>query len=230
MHRIITSSSNEGDVVFDPFCGCAPTLEAVHRLNRRWIGIDIAIHAIKRVTALRLQDRLGLVDGEDFTIEGIPRNIEGARDLWERDTYHFQKWAVEEVDGFVTIKRTAYGGVDGRLYFDCPGEKDLQSMAIEVKGGKNVGIRDLRALHGVVENDLAMMGGLIVLEPLGERKERNFKREMARAGDVQIGQAAYPVLQLLTVDDIFAGKRFDTPGTVGSGLKQPQLRLQDQSA
>ena len=225
--RIISASSNEGDVVFDPFCGCATTLEAAHKLKRRWIGIDIAIHAIKRVTALRLRDKLGLMEGQDFTIEGVPLNVEGARDLWTRDKYHFQKWAIEQVDGFVTTKRTGDGGIDGRLYFDCPGERDLKSMAIEVKGGKNVGIRDLRALHGVVDNDLAMIGGLIVLEPLGVVKERNFRRHIGEAGDVRIGHAKYPRLQMLTVDDIFEGKRFDTPGAVGRGLKQPQLRLVD---
>ena len=77
MERIIKASSNEGDVVLDPFCGCATTLETAHNLNRRWIGIDIAIHAIQRVARIRLQDRLGLEEGRDFTIEGIPRNTEG---------------------------------------------------------------------------------------------------------------------------------------------------------
>ena len=70
-----------------------------------------------------------------------------------------------------------------------------------------------------------MMGGLVVLEPLGVVKERNFRRHIGEAGDVQIGQARYPRLQMLTVDDILDGKRFDTPGAVGRGLKQPQLRL-----
>ena len=102
-------------------------------------------------------------------------------------------------------------------------------MAIEVKGGKNVGIRDRRALRGVMENDLAMMGGLIILQPLGDRKEQNFRREIARAGDVRIGQAAYPALQMLTVAEIFECKRFDTPGAVGRGLKQPQLRLKNRT-
>ena len=117
LKRIITISSNPGDVVLDPFCGCATTLEAAHRLGRRWIGIDIAIHAIKRVAKMRLEERLGLVQGKDFTVEGVPRTVEGAQDLWERDKYHFQKWAVESVDGFVTTKRSADGGVDGRVYF-----------------------------------------------------------------------------------------------------------------
>ncbi len=82
---------------------------------------------------MRLQERLGLIYGQDFIIEGIPRNFEGAKDLWERDKYHFQKWALEQADGFVTTKRTADGGIDGRLYFGSPKDKELKSMVIEVK-------------------------------------------------------------------------------------------------
>ena len=95
MKRIILSSTNDGDTVMDPFCGCATTLEAAHALGRRWVGIDIAIHAVKRVARIRLTDRCGLVEGTDYEIHGVPRDVEGARDLWKRDKYHFQKWAVE---------------------------------------------------------------------------------------------------------------------------------------
>ena len=135
MERIISASSNPGDAVLDPFCGCATTIEAAHKLGRQWIGIDIAIHAIKRVARIRLTERLGLVEGQDFTVEGVPRTVEGAQDLWERDKYHFQKWAVEQIEGFVTTKRSADGGVDGRVYFAVPHAQELQSMVIEVKGG-----------------------------------------------------------------------------------------------
>ena len=223
LERIIKASSNQGDVVMDPFCGCATTLEAAHTLGRRWIGIDIAIHAIKRVARVRLQDRLGLEEGKDFVIDGVPRNMEGAKDLWERDKYHFQKWAVEEVDGFVTTKRTADGGIDGRLYFAIPKEKDLQSMAIEVKGGKNVNITVLRALKGVLDNDAALMAGLIIMEPLGGVKERNFHQFMAWAGDLEIDGVPYAKMQMLTVDEMLEGKRFHTPGVVGRGMAQPAL-------
>ncbi len=192
LERIINASSNPGDVVFDPFCGCATTLEAAHNLGRKWIGIDIAIHAIKRVARVRLGDRCDLVEGEDYVIEGVPRNIEGARDLWVRDKYHFQKWAVESVDGFVTTKRTADGGIDGRLYFLLPDRPDIQSMVLEVKGGKNVGIQALRSLHGVLENNHALLAGLIVMEPLGPTKTRNFKRFMAKAGDLELYGKNYP--------------------------------------
>lgn len=220
LERIIEASTNPGETVFDPFCGCATTVEAAHKLGRKWIGIDIAIHAIKRVAKKRLQERLRLVEGEHFTIQGVPRDIEGARDLWSRDKYHFQKWAVEEIDGFVTTKRTADGGVDGRLYFGMP-ENDaykprgLESMAIEVKGGKNVGINVVRELRGVLDNDQALMVGLIVLEPLGERKERNFRKFMADAGDLDVLGMKYARMQILTVEEILDGKRFHTPGAVG---------------
>ena len=223
MDRIIKASSNPGDVVFDPFCGCATTLEASHRLDRKWIGIDIAIHAIKRVARIRLTDRCGLAEGKDFTIDGVPRNMEGAKDLWERDKYHFQRWAVEQVDGFVTTRRTADGGIDGRLYFAMPREKSLQSMAIEVKGGKNVSIRDLRALKGVLDNDTALMAGFIVMDALGGTKDRNFHSFMAEAGDLDVEGIKYARMQMLTVEEILDGKRFHTPSVAGLGPAQRRL-------
>ncbi len=223
LERIIKESTNDGDVVFDPFCGCATTLEAAHKLDRRWIGIDIAIHAIKRVASVRLRDRLGLKEGVDFEIDGVPRDIEGARDLWTRDKYHFQRWAVEQVDGFVTTKRTADGGIDGRLYFSLPNDRDLSSMAIEVKGGRNVGIKDVRELRGVLDNDDAKMAGLVVMHPFGQTKERNIRRFMANAGDMDVMGVKYPRLQALTVEEILDGKKFHTPSVAGRGLAQPNL-------
>jgi len=224
LERIIKASSNEGDVVLDPFAGCATTIEAAHNLGRRWIGIDIAIHAIKRVAKQRLEDRLGLVEGTDFTITGIPRTFEGALDLWTRDKYHFQKWAVEEVDGFVSTKRTADGGIDGRIYFPLTADaKDLDSMAVEVKGGRNVGIGVLRELRGVLDNDEAVMAGLIVLHSLGDQKARNFRLFMAQAGTLKAEGREFARMQMLTVTEILDGNRFDTPGAAGRGLAKPVI-------
>lgn len=226
LQRLIEASTNPGDVVLDPFCGCATTLEAAQSLGRKWIGIDIAIHAIKRVAKVRLEERMGLREGEDFTISGMPHNHEGAVDLWVRDKYHFQKWAVEEVDGFVTTKRTADGGIDGRIYFNPIADRsDLASMAVEVKGGRNVGIADVRALRGVLENDEAQMAGLIVLHPLGETKARNFRAAMAEAGDLEADGRLYPRMQLLTVAQILDGTKFDTPGAVGRTGGQQALPM-----
>ena len=223
LERIIESSSNPGDVVLDPFAGCATTMEAAQKMGRNWIGIDIAIHAIKRVARVRLTERLGLVEGQDFTVEGVPRTVEGAQDLWERDKYHFQKWAVEQTDGFVTTKRSADGGIDGRVYFAVPHAQDLQSMVVEVKGGKNVSIRDLRALKGVLDYDTALIAGLIVMEPLGTTKARNFARFMGDAGSLEVLGIEYPRMQILTVEEILDGKRFKTPTVQGRHELEPRL-------
>ena len=224
LERIILASSNPGDLVLDPFAGCATTIEAAHNLGRRWIGIDIAIHAVKRVAAVRLHDRLGLKNGVHYEIDGVPRNLEGAKDLWEADKYHFQRWAVEAIDGFVTTRRTSDGGIDGRLYFYLPNNDIIQSMVIEVKGGKNVNVTVLRDLRGVLENDDALMAGLIIMEPLGVTKERNFKKFMAGAGDLEVHGMHYPRMQILTVEEILEGKRFATPN-VAAGRREAQPRL-----
>ena len=220
LERIIKASSNPGDVVFDPFCGCATTIEAAHRLGRRWIGIDIAIHAIKRVAKVRLEDRLRLAEGADFIIEGVPRTLEGALDMWYRDKYHFQKWAIEQVDGFVTTRRGSDGGIDGRLYFPLYPFPELRSMVIEVKGGENVGVNVLRDLRGVLERESADMAGLIVMNPPGSRQAGNFAREMAAAGDLDVLGVPYPRMQILTVAEILDGKRFKTPTVAASSIKQ----------
>ena len=223
LERIIAASSNPGDVILDPFCGCATTIEAAHNLGRQWIGIDIAIHAVKRVARIRLTERLGLVEEQDFTVEGVPRTVESAQDLWERDKYHFQKWAVEHVEGFVTTKRSADGGVDGRVYFAVPHAQALQSMVVEVKGGANVPVTALRALKGVLDYDTALMAGLITMNPIKETQARNFNRFMAEAGSLEILGIEYPRMQILSVGDILEGKRFKTPTIAGRHTLEPRL-------
>ena len=114
------------------------------------------------------------------------------------------------VDGFVTMKRSADGGVDGWIYCEVSGERDLQSMVLEVKGGKNVTIADLRALHSVLEREEAASAGLIVMHPLGAIKERNFRKLIGEAVDLEIPNQMrpYPRMQMLTVEHIPAGERF----------------------
>ena len=222
--RIIKASSKIGDVVFDPFCGCGTTLKAANQLDRQWIGIDIAIHAIKRVSAIRLNEECGLVEGQDYEITGVPRTIEGAEDLWKRDKYQFEKWAVEMVDGFVTTRKSRDGGIDGRLYFPAGEADDLKAMKLQVKGGTTVQIESLRALAGVIDSEDYPMGGFITRKTLGRMQRKNFLDFCRTKGEVEINGDSYPRLQILSVEEIFDGKRFDTPivrGRAGSD----QLRL-----
>ena len=103
---------------------------------------------------------------------------------------------------------------------DAHVRRGLESMAIEVKGGKNVGINVVRELRGVLDNDQALMAGLIVLEPLGDQKGRNFRKFMAEAGDRDVLGMKYARMQVLTVAEILEGKRFHTPGAVGRANQQ----------
>ena len=211
LERIIRASSNPGAIVFDPFCGCATTIEAASKLNRGWIGIDITIHAIRRVARLRLHERLHLVEGKDYAIDGVPKNWEGAFELWKQDPYQFQKWCVELVEGFVNVKKTADDGIDGRIYFDMPGEKVLQCMALEVKGGTNVGPADVGYLNSVLQYENVQMAGLVTLHQPGAQQMKNFQQKMALADDVEIAGRLYPRMQMLTVDEILNGAKFNMP-------------------
>ena len=192
LRRITLASSDKDDVILDPFCGCATTIAAAHELERGWIGVDIAYHAIRRVVQARLLDQYRLVEGENYTVDGIPKTEEAATDLWRRDKYQFQRWAVETVDGFITTKKTNDGGIDGRIYISIPDSKNLASMIVEVKGGENVGIGVVRELRGAMERSGAEMAGLIVRAELGETKKRNFSKEMASAGAVSYTHLTLP--------------------------------------
>lgn len=223
LERIIKTSSPPDGVVFDPFCGCATTIEAAEKLGRRWIGCDITIHAIRRVARRRLGERLHLQEGVDYVIDGVPKNWEGAFELWKQDAYQFQKWCVELVEGFVNVKKTADDGIDGRIYFDMPGEKVFQSMALEVKGGENLSINHVRALNSVLQYEHIRMAGLITMKAPGSQQAKNFQQTMALAGNVRIGERDYPKIQMLTVDEILNGKTFEMPspaGRTGTGYER----------
>lgn len=140
LERIITASSNRGDVVLDPFCGCGTTVHAAEKLGRQWIGIDITHLSISLIEK-RLKDAF---PGIRFEVHGAPKDLEGARDLSHRDKYQFQWWAVSLVDAvpFGGKKKGADGGIDGHIFFRS-GAKTVEKAIVSVKGG-GVGVRDIR--------------------------------------------------------------------------------------
>ena len=58
LERIIAASSNEGDMVLDPFCGCATACIAADKLGRKWVGIDLSSKAVELVN-MRLRGYMG---------------------------------------------------------------------------------------------------------------------------------------------------------------------------
>jgi DNA modification methylase len=112
VERVIQASSNEGDLVLDAFCGCGTTLEAAAKLNRKWVGIDFSPTAC-RVMAQRLEDRLGLKEGQDFQLRDMPKTPEQLRRI---PHFEFENWAVLALGGIPNKVKVGDYGIDGRLY------------------------------------------------------------------------------------------------------------------
>ena len=174
LDRIIRSSSNEGDVVFDPFCGCGTTVYAAEQAKRRWIGCDIAVLAVRLIEG-QLLERYGLVEGEHYEEHGIPNSVESAKALFSHDPFQFEHWAVEYVGGFPTKKTSDKGG-DGRIYFET--RNNLGVMVLSVKGG-TIRPTDIRDLIGVltVEMGAELAGFISNKEP-----SKAMKAAAAKAG------------------------------------------------
>ena len=154
LDRIIQSSTNKGDIVFDPFCGCGTTIYSAVKNDRKWIGCDIAILSIKLVRETLAGDFAGeqyrLVEGAHFDVTGIPTSVEGAQELFKESPFQFQHWLVERIGGFPMIKKVADKGIDGRMYFET--KEGLKAMVLSVKGGK-IRPTDLRDLRGALESE-----------------------------------------------------------------------------
>ncbi len=148
LERIIEASSNKGDVVLDPFCGCGTAVHASQSLGREWIGIDITHLAITLIEK-RMK---GAFPNISFDIHGTPMDFAGARNLAERDKYQFQWWACSLVNAqpYQGKKKGSDGGIDGLLFFQDD-EKGAKKIIISVKGGEHVSVTMVKDLIATVE-------------------------------------------------------------------------------
>lgn len=200
MERIIEASSDEGDVVLDPFCGCGTTVHAAQKLRRSWIGIDITHLAISLIER-RLKDAF---PGITFAVQGTPRDLDGARDLAIRDKYQFQWWALSLIDSqpFAGKKKGADGGIDGLIYFKSD-SKTTERAVVSVKGGDNVSVAMVRDLKGVLDREKAPIGVFMTLVP----PTKPMLAEAASAGFYTLGERQYPRIQIITIEDGLNGKK-----------------------
>jgi site-specific DNA-methyltransferase (adenine-specific) len=206
LERIISASSNPGDVVLDPFCGCGTAVHAAEKLGRRWIGIDIT-HLSIALIEKRLRDAF---PGIDFITEGLPKDLASAQLLADRDKHEFQKWVVTWVGGrpWKGGQKGADGGIDGLIFFDGfdakTGKAVGQKAIISVKGGASKGVGFVADLVESIGRNGAALGILIMAAlPTKEMEAR-----AAAAGFVDTGTgAAVPRIQILTLAELFQGKR-----------------------
>ena len=208
LERIISASSNPGDVVLDPFCGCGTAVAAAQKLGRRWIGIDIT-HLSIALQKYRLKE---MFPEAQFRVVGEPQDLGGARQLAADDRFQFQWWALSLVRarpfggeaGGKAGKKGADRGVDGLITFiDDAGGKPKR-VIVQVKSGK-VGSRDVRDLVGTLEREKAACGVFLTLEP----PTRDMEKEAASAGFYHSPgwNRDYPRVQILTVRELLDGTR-----------------------
>lgn len=207
LERIIKVSSNEGDMILDPFCGCGTTIAAAEQLNRGWIGIDITHLAISLMKN-RLRDSYGTKS--KYKVIGEPVSLPDAQDLAEHDPYQFQWWALGLVGARpVDQKKGADKGIDGRLYFHDEGVGGKTKQVIfSVKAGHTQAAH-IRDLIGVMAREKAEMVVLISMQP----STQPMRTEAASAGfyDSPGWGKKYPRCQILTIEELLNGKQIDMP-------------------
>ncbi len=213
LERIIRTSSDEGDLVLDPFCGCGTATAASERLNRRWIGIDITHLAITIV-----RNRLISIFKEDlkvYEIIGQPQDLESARALAlesEHDgRYQFEWWALALVDARPARdrKKGADSGVDGYINFFDDNSGKAKRIVVQVKSGQ-VNRGQIAALKGDMEREKAEIGLFITME----NPTRPMLAEAVAAGfyiPEHFPEAQYPRIQILTIEELLAGKQAEYP-------------------
>ncbi|MFB3828358.1 MAG: site-specific DNA-methyltransferase [Bryobacteraceae bacterium] len=225
LERIINASSNEGDVVMDPFCGCGTAVAVAERLRRRWIGIDITHLAIDLIVR-----RLRKIEGAcPYTIVGYPEDVGGAEALAARDKFQFQWWAVIKAGGdwSAEMKKGMDRGIDGAITFFDDFTGQAKKVIIQVKGGQHPSVNDVRVLKAVCEREKAPIGALVTLKPM----TREMVREAATAGYYEpehLPGRKFARIQLLTVEDLFAGKRIEHPELAISQVKQAERKTKNQ--
>jgi adenine specific DNA methylase Mod len=205
LERIIAASSNLGDVVLDPFCGCGTAVDAAEKLGRRWLGIDVTHLSISLIEK-RMKDRY---PGIAFEVIGTPKDLASAIDLAARDKYQFQWWAVSLVDAqpFGGKKKGADGGIDGIIYFK-PDGKTTERCIVSVKGGDNVGVAMVKDLGATMAKEKAAMGIFLTLA-LPTKPMREYA---ASVGVLHAANGkAYPRLQIVTLAELFQGLRPSIP-------------------
>ncbi|MDO8616584.1 MAG: DNA methyltransferase [Dehalococcoidia bacterium] len=220
LERIVAASSNEGDIVLDPFCGCGTAVHAAQKLGRRWIGIDITHLAIGLIRR-RMEDAF---PGLEITVIGEPVDLAGARELAARDKYQFQWWALDRLGAQPVSgkKKGSDKGIDGVIpFFESP-QTDFKRALVSVKGGEHVTSQMLRDLRGVIERENEPLGVFVTLVP----PTRDMTAEAAAAGHYHndLWQKDYPRIQILTIEDILNGKRPQMPPQRSPFAKAPLER------
>lgn len=207
LERIIKAASKPGAVILDPFAGCGTTIDAAQKLQRQWIGIDITTLAIDLIDA-RLRHTYSEAILPTYQILGIPRDLGGAKALFKRSPFEFERWCVMQVDGQPNERQVGDRGVDGIIRIPIDAKANSHRIIVSVKGGStNPG--HVRDLLGAVELQGAAMGLFICMNPVtpGMTEVANHSGTYT----YPVNGKKYPKVQILTVSDMLKGVKPDIP-------------------
>jgi len=203
LERIISTSSNKGDLVLDPFCGCGTTAEAAYQLGRRFIGIDISPYAITRICSERLKH------AEGVSVQGLPTDLDGARHMAEADRFLFEQWAVTTLPGFEpNEKQTGDGGIDGVGYLLNPPPGESGRCVVQVKSGAFTP-SDLRALLSKITGGHAGIGIFVTMEKMGDTPTA--RACVDDAGQLLEGAKTFNRMMFWSMEEHFAGAKLQLP-------------------
>ena len=159
--RIITTSSNPGDVVLDPFCGCGTTVSVAQQTDRQWIGIDIS------PTAVNIMDRRvkRIPGARSPHLVGLPSTVESLRNL---KPFEFQNWVIQQFYGVGSTRKSGDMGIDGYTF--------LTHDPIQVKRSEKVGRNVVDNFETAVKRDGSTAGWIVAFSFTKDARE-----EAARA-------------------------------------------------
>lgn len=235
LERIIQASSHEGDLVLDAFCGCGTTIDAAESLQRHWIGIDISplsVNLVERRLQKTYKHELSQFGRElaKYEVRGLPKDKKSAEMLWEKNPFAFQDWWITEFEAFSSTFGTkgADKGIDGIALYDADGKGSTLRAAFQVKGGKNIGSKDIDALLGAMNKHKCELGVFLS----SADPTRPMQETIALSGQVKVSEYIFPRLQSLTLEAFFQGKRPKLPSknitfrqAKTTGKKKEQLVL-----
>jgi site-specific DNA-methyltransferase (adenine-specific) len=200
LDRILQASSNEGDTIADFFCGCGTTVDSAVSLKRNFIGVDISTLSVSLMEK-RLKDRHSFTEGKQYKTHGLPVNIEQAQKLADSDKFEFQNWVVAYlVKGIPNPKKTGDGGIDGQFYYKLPTQEKNNLCLLEVKGGKNLSISQVRAFIKVCQENKDNAGLLLTMGNITD----GMKRECYMLGNID---SNIPKCNIVSIQDIMEGRK-----------------------
>jgi adenine specific DNA methylase Mod len=225
LDRIISASTNEGDLVADFFCGCGTAIAVAEKLNRKWLGVDISHLAVKLITK-RLIDAYGPEIRKTFEIFGFPRDLDSARELAigsNGGRLKFEEWIIEVMLHGVLNPNRTQTGYDGYMTLDVQGARS--TVLIEVKSG-NANLTQLNHFIQTIENKNAQMGLFCCFSDQVTAGMQKAAKQQGYFNQDQFG-SQYDRIQIITVEDLLDHKLPNIPFSIKGTFKTAQKETKE---